>query len=145
MSILDRGLGIKLLTLRDLLGDEPTEAALDGATVQPAPFRARVHRFEDTGRIKDTIVAGISSVKYWIILDFGEVPEMRQKPRWMITDYRPEMRKDRYVPIGVGVDEEICNVEEAENGKALPGIYNSWDEACEVSSDLCAICHVHED
>jgi hypothetical protein len=147
MSILDRGLGIKLLTLRDLLDEEPVETALEGATVQPSTYRQRVKRFEDSGRIIDTPHAGISPIKYWIVLDCGEEKHDRRRPLWHGSRYDADSlyRKDRYLPVGVSVDQEIIDVEREESGKALPGIYYSWDEACEVSSDLCAVCHIHED
>ena len=147
MSITDRGLGIQLLTLRDLLDEDVSDKALDGATVQPSSFRARVFRFEDSGRIKDVPICGLSPIKYWIILDCGEKDE-RQKPRWAITgNWTPDslFRKDRYIPVGVGVDQEIRDVEHEENGKAIPGTYLSWDEACEISSDLCSVCRIHEE
>ena len=88
-------------------------------------------------------MASISGVKFWVVLDCGE-PGARFKPSAFQGAPRGEPRRDRYIPVGVGADQEISDVEAEEHGKALPEIYYSWDEACEASSDLCAVAKIHE-
>jgi hypothetical protein len=136
------------ITLRDLLGEEPPPTILDGATIQPSRFRAKCERFSDSNKPKHRITAGITAVKFWVILDCGEQREDRLRP--IYAEYqtwlpREELlRPHRYLPVAVGVDQEIWMVEREEQGQALPGIYLSFDEACEVSSDLSAVCEIHE-
>jgi hypothetical protein len=104
--------------------------------------RVRLHRYDDTGRVKPGTIAGFSTIRFWIVLDCGE-KDARWKPQ---NDpyVRPTLRKDRYVPVGVGVDQDIIDVEMEEKGSALPGTFKSFDEACEISSDLNAVCNIHE-
>lgn len=144
MAIVDKGLGVKLITLGDLLDKEPSPSDLDGATVRPCSERARIRRWSDTGRAKDGPTASLSAIKFWVILDCGE-PGARFFPdEWPGTGLLKRPRPDRYIPVGVGVDQEVADVEVEEQGKALPDIYYSWDEACEASSDLCAVAKIHE-
>jgi hypothetical protein len=139
MPVKDRGLGIELVTLGDLLGFEPSALALDGITIRPCDSRMRVKRWDD-GKVKDQQI-GLTSIRFWIVLDCGEIAETRRLPYWT-NNWEP--RNNRYLPVGVGEDQEIEDVEKEENGIALPGVYSSWNEACEVSSDLCAVCRIHE-
>lgn len=148
MSVQDSQLGIQLITLRDLLGDEPSEAALDGVTIQRCREKARCEKFEDTGKVKDCVYTSMISIKFWVILDCGERREHRRKPDWTMRGLYGEVspyRNDRYLPVAVGAGQDIHEVELEENGVALPGQYASFDEACEASSDLCAVCRVHEE
>ena len=124
MAIKDKGLGVELLTLRDLLDEEPTPEALDGATVRPVQAHERVKRFTD-GKMMHVPIAAISPVKFWIILDCGELGA-RFKPFGDLRDnarINGEPRRDRYIPVGVGTDQDIADVEREENGIALPGTY----------------------
>jgi hypothetical protein len=142
MAIRDKGLGINLITLRDLLDEEPSPEALDGATVRPCNERARIKRWDNSGRIRGEPLTALSAVKFWVVLDCGE-PGVRFKPSdspWL----KKEPRQDRYIPVGVGVSQEISDVEREEQGVAMPGKYFSWDEACEASSDLCVFSKIHE-
>ena len=144
MAIIDKGLGIPLITLGDLLDEEPTSSALDGATVQRHIGRARVKRFDDgkpMGGFMGT-VAAVTEIQFWVIIDCGE-PGTRFRPRDHPGQPK-EPRRDRYVPVGVGIGQDIADVEREEEGTALPEVYYSWDAACEASSDLCAVAEIHE-
>jgi len=139
--IKDKGLGRELLTLSDLLGEEPPAHMLEGVTIRPTE-RARIKRFDDTGKAKDGAIAGLGQIKFWVVLDCGE-----KDKRWIPANNPYDnnvQRPDRYIPVGVAVDQDIADVEREEKGVALPEIYLSWDEACEVSSDLCIFSRIHE-
>ena len=142
--IQDRGLGIALITLSDLLDEEPSAVLLDGITIRPCLERVPVHRFPD-GKIKDGPTAGVSFIKFWIVLDCGEDKNRRFIPPVHSYSYDVvKTRRHRYLPVGVSVEHDISDVEMEENGVALPGTYKTMYDAIEVSSDLCACNMIHE-
>ncbi len=144
MSVRDEGLGVDLITIGDLLGREPSNVELDGLTVKPVSVRVRA-KFYNDGKPNRFPIAEITAIKFWIILDCGE-KESRAMPHnpWVPGYESRALRRDRYVPMGVSVDQDISDVEREECGTALPGIYFSWDEACDASSDLVVMARIHE-
>ena len=140
MTIRDRGLGVELIELKDLIDREPSKSELEGITVCPNNVRARVKRFDDSNKIIDGSGAGLNSIKFWIVLDCGE-----KENRWrMKNQWEQEPRPDRYIAAAVGIEQSIYDVELEERGTALPGTYATLDEAGQASAELTAICRVME-
>jgi len=139
MSFKDKS-GIEIITLKDLL-EEPVLENQEGLTLRIVLERAVGKKFKDSGKYVDGTCAGLQSIKFWVILDCGSKGE-RFRPFEMGAG--KQVREDRYVMVGVALDQTIYDVELEERGIALPGIYRSFDEAVEAVADLCTACRIME-
>lgn len=138
--IRDKGLGIDLIETRDLV--DSSSGSWEGSTIKLSLERARVRRFDDTGKIKTGPIAGLSGIRFWVILDCGD-----KGRRFLPTDspfQTKGLREDKYVVVGVGVGQEIADAEMEETGVALPDTYYSLLEAQEACSDLVTVARIHE-
>ena len=143
MTILDKGLGIELVELKDLLDSVPSETDLEGITVQPCVQRARIRRFDNSNSPMREWGAGLNKIDFWVVLDCGE-----KESRWYNPDsirpYERAIRNDRYIAIAISTEEWIEDVDFEERGTALPGRYSSLDEAGAVSAELNSVCRLME-
>jgi hypothetical protein len=130
MIVKDWGIGRELLELSDLIDDVPN---VEGITIKPLDERVRVKRFDDTRKVIQGSSAGLAAIRFWIVVDRGE------------KEYRSQNHRDRYIAVGVGVGEDIQDVESESQGKALPGVYDDSFSASKVSAELTAICRIMED